>query len=51
LSQALDFVLNFTTDEGAFMKTADGKYLAYIYVNTVNAAGTIRVSIKRYQVN
>ncbi|MDR1154181.1 MAG: DUF4466 family protein [Bacteroidales bacterium] len=51
LSAATDFVLNFVNDEGAFMKTADGKYLAYVYVNSVNSAGTIRVSIKRYPLN
>jgi hypothetical protein len=48
LDHALDFVLTFVADAGAFMKTADGKYLAYVYVNSVNNAGSIRVSIKRY---
>jgi len=48
IDHAYDFVLNFVNDEGAFMKTADGKYLAYIYVNTSSTSGTIRVSIKRY---
>ncbi|MDR0575299.1 MAG: DUF4466 family protein [Tannerella sp.] len=48
IDHALDFVLNFVNDEGAFMKTADSKYLAYIYVNSINSNGSIRVSIKRY---
>lgn len=47
LDQAYDFVLNFVTDEGAFMKTANGKYAAYVYVNRL-ATGTITLSIKRY---
>ncbi|MDR1526739.1 MAG: DUF4466 family protein [Dysgonamonadaceae bacterium] len=47
LDQAYDFVLNFAADEGAFMKTANGKYAAYVYINRL-ATGTVTVSIKRY---
>jgi hypothetical protein len=47
LDQAYDFVLNFAADEGAFMKTANGKYAAYVYINRL-ATGTATVSIKRY---
>ncbi len=47
LSAAADYVLGFGVDHGAFMKTADGKYAAYVYVNAVNN-GTMTVSIKRY---
>lgn len=44
------YALGLTTDGGTFMKTADGKYTAYIYVNTVtNATSTAVISIKRYQ--
>jgi hypothetical protein len=48
LDQAYDFVLTFAADEGAFMKTANGKYAAYVYVNSLNANGTVTVSIKRF---
>ena len=48
LSAAVDYVIGFSNDHGAFMKTADGKYAAYIYVNAVNPNGTMTVSIKRY---
>ena len=47
LDAAVDYVLNLATDGGAFMKTTDGKYLAYIYVNSL-ATDKITVSIKRY---
>lgn len=47
LNEAVDYTLGLNTDGGAFMKTADGKYAAYIYVNKI-AAGTMTVSIKRY---
>ena len=48
LSAAVDYVLTFNTEEGAFMKTADGKYAAYIFVNSLSADGSMTVSIKRY---
>jgi len=48
LSAAVDYVLTFNAEEGAFMKTADGKYAAYIFVNSLNANGEMTVSIKRY---
>jgi hypothetical protein len=35
-------------EAGAWIETADGKYRAYIYINSVNAAGTAVISIKRY---
>lgn len=47
LGSAVDYVIGFGNDHGAFMKTADGKYAAYVYVNSVNN-GTMTVSIKRY---
>ncbi|MDR0542729.1 MAG: DUF4466 family protein [Dysgonamonadaceae bacterium] len=47
LDHAYDFVLNFAADEGAFMKTANGKYAAYVYINKL-ATGTVTVSMKRY---
>jgi hypothetical protein len=49
LEDAVDYALGFITDDGAFMKTGDGKYAAYVYINNVNdGAATATVSIKRY---
>ncbi len=52
LSAAVDYALNFNKDDGAFMKTADGKYAAYVYVNSLpdfnNGINHMTVSIKRY---
>lgn len=54
LNNALDYVLDVRQDGGAIMKTADGKYTAYIHIRppilpvTVHAAGTTLVGIKRY---
>jgi len=48
LNEATDFALNFIKDDGAFMKTANGKYAAYIYVNNVDNNGKMTISIKRY---
>lgn len=49
LGEAVDYVLNFSKDDGAFMKTADGKYAAYVYVNEVkDNDAAMTVSIKRY---
>ncbi len=51
LTGALDYVLTLQKDDSAFMKTADGKYAAYIYVNNVDDSGKITISIKRYPLN
>jgi hypothetical protein len=50
LNAAVDYVLSFNAEEGAFMKTADGKYAAYVFVNSLATTngGTMTVSIKRY---
>lgn len=48
LSAAVDYALTFSKDDGAFMKTADGKYAAYVYVNNIDNSGKMTVSIKRY---
>lgn len=47
LTGALDYVLDFKKDDSAFMKSADGKYAAYIYVNSIGS-GKMTISIKRY---
>lgn len=48
LNGAMNYVLNLKKDDGAFMKTSDGKWAAFIYVNSVDASGKMTVSIKRY---
>jgi hypothetical protein len=45
-----DYGINMKAESGAWIETEDGKYRAYIYVNSVNnTAKTMTVSIKRYQ--
>ena len=52
LSDAPNYAINLRAESGAWVETADGKYRAYIYVNSVNNnARTMTVSIKRYQLN
>ncbi|GAB4001968.1 hypothetical protein GCM10028807_59440 [Spirosoma daeguense] len=49
---AADFAYGLAADQGAFVKTADGAYAAYIYVNSVNnTAKSMTVSIKRLKLN
>lgn len=44
-----DFALNMKAEAGLWVETEDGKYRAYIYVNSVNNSGkSAVVSIKRY---
>lgn len=44
-----DYVLNWNKDHGAWMVTADGKWAAYIYINSINdGAGSMVISLKRY---
>jgi hypothetical protein len=45
-----NFAINLANDGSVFMKTADGKYTAFIYINSVtNASSTAVISLKRYQ--
>ena len=49
LSAAPNFALNLKAEAGAWVETADGKYRAYIYINSVdNANKSAVISIKRY---
>ena len=51
ISDAPNWAINLRAESGAWVETADGKYRAYIYVNSVNnTARTMTVSIKRYTV-
>lgn len=46
---APDFAINLKADAGTWVETADGKYRAYIFINSINnTAKTMTVSIKRY---
>jgi len=47
LSGQPNFAINLKQEAGVWVETADGKYRAYIFFNTV-ATGTATVSIKRY---
>lgn len=52
LANAADFVLNFKTDEGAWVETNDGKYRAFIYINAAdNSTKSMTISMKRLTVN
>ena len=47
-TNAADFAYGLAADQGEFVKSADGTYAAYVYVNAVNnTAKTMTVSIKR----
>ena len=49
LSNAPNYAINLKAEAGAWVETADGKYRAYIYFNSVNNSGKSAViSIKRY---
>ncbi|ADB36620.1 DUF4466 family protein [Spirosoma linguale] len=49
---AADYAYGLAADQGAFVKSADGAYAAYVYVNAVNnTAKTMTVSIKRLKLN
>lgn len=51
LDDAPDFAINLRAESGAWVETADGKYRAYIYVNSINnATKSAKISIKRYTV-
>ncbi len=46
-STAPNFGINLRAESGVWVETADGKYRAYIYINSVNSAGNAVISIKR----
>jgi len=46
-STAPNFGINLRQEGGVWAETADGKYRAYIYINSVTTAGTALISIKR----
>jgi hypothetical protein len=46
-----NYALNLKAESGIWVETANKKYRAYVYVNSALAAGTAKISIKRYQIN
>ncbi|WP_069660595.1 DUF4466 family protein [Arcticibacter eurypsychrophilus] len=49
ISEAPNFALNLKAEAGAWVETSDGKYRAYIYINSVtNSTKSAKISIKRY---
>ena len=49
LSTAVDYAINLRAEAGTWVETADGKYRAYIYVNSINnATKSAKISMKRY---
>lgn len=52
LSNAPNFAINLKAEAGAWVETGDGKYRAYIYLNSVNnTTKSAVISMKRYTVN
>lgn len=50
-SPAANFAINLRAEAGIWVETADGKYRAYVYINSVNANGSAIISMKRYTMN
>jgi hypothetical protein len=49
LASASDYAINLRAEAGAWVETQDGKYRAYVYVNSVNnGTKSAKISIKRY---
>lgn len=49
VADAPDYAINLKAEAGAWVETADGKYRAYVYINSVNnTAKSAKISIKRY---
>lgn len=49
ISNSPDFAINMRAEAGAWVETADGKYRAYIYINSVNnTTKSAKISMKRY---
>lgn len=49
-NNSADYVLDIRTEGSVFMKSADGKYVAYFYINKVDdAKKTAQIGIKRYK--
>ncbi|WP_031526968.1 DUF4466 family protein [Dyadobacter crusticola] len=50
IASAPDYAINLRSEAGVWVETQDGKYRAYVYVNSVNNnTKSAKISIKRYQ--
>ncbi|MBE8719281.1 DUF4466 family protein [Sphingobacterium pedocola] len=49
LRAAPNYAINMLAQSGIWVETADAKYRAYIYVNSINANGSAVIGIKRYR--
>jgi hypothetical protein len=47
-TNAPNFAINLKQEAGVWVETADGKYRAYVYINSVNTNGSAVISIKRF---
>jgi hypothetical protein len=47
-ADAPDFAIGLRAEAGTWVETADGKYRAYIFINSINPAGSAVISILRY---
>jgi len=50
LTNMPNYALNVINEGGLWVETQDGKYRAYIYINSINAAGSAVISMKRLAV-
>jgi hypothetical protein len=48
LVDAPNYAIGLRAEAGTWVETADGKYRAYIFINSINAAGSAVISILRY---
>lgn len=48
LTNAPNYAINLRAEAGVWVQTADGKYKAYVFINSVTATGTAVISIKRF---
>lgn len=49
ITNSPDYAINMRAEAGAWVETADGKYRAYIYMNSVNnGTKSAKISMKRY---
>ncbi len=52
IADAPDYAINLKAEAGVWVETQDGKYRAYVYVNSVNnGSKSAKISIKRFTMN
>ena len=47
-TNAPDYAINLKAEAGTWVETADAKFRAYVYINSVKSDGTAVISIKRF---